>query len=87
MGDWWWGEGPIIGREMRPSRGVAARKGESMVIEVVPPVQDGVFLGTQEHPAAVAFRGSGVWVAGVHELFFDRGIVEEGVANGYDLAE
>lgn len=57
-----------------------------MVIEVVSPVQDGVFaVCVDEHLAAVPFCRGGVRRTGVTKLCFYRGIVEESKADGAHL--
>nr|POF18888.1 hypothetical protein CFP56_25532 [Quercus suber] len=64
------------------------RERESVVVEVVSPVQnDGVVFIAEEHSGAVALGSEGVRVAGVGELVTDGGLVEEGEACGFDLAE
>lgn len=64
----------------RPTRSVAARERESVVIQVVSPVQNDVVLGAEQHAAAVTFGCGGAGVAGVAELLFDWTVLEEGEA-------
>ena len=78
----------VVFREVGPVRWVSTRERESVVVEVVLLVQnDSVIFIAEEHSGPVALGSEGVKVVGVRELVVDGGLVEEGEACGFDLAE
>ena len=63
---------------MGPEGGVAARKGQGVMIKVIPPVQNGV-VGGDQHAASIALgsKRGGIGVARVFELLGHGTVLEE----------